>query len=370
MILAKTFRKASSFIGAKPREKQSLPAERRLALGHKLRGGTPAILGLALSLSGCALYPDLNSDQEFVQKVTGAHASLPSGHSASDEIPLLYCSQTLDYAELCALVTDQEFTSLLGNAAATDRTFGYLFVGAAAAAAALAKGSAHANAIKNLAIATGTLVGARSVAQTDKQRQIAIAGRNALECMMEAAQLVGQPPSRLKALSGMAARISGQRSLLTEALVSQIAKDRNAAPETVRPLAEAVHFAAEQYLNLASNLGRDVTVAAQNAPKELAVGVIRLRLSVRSQLASSIPSVDDIATTRLAAINSLMGEFQKGAQALQVRFQVLQDLDMATGASPNQSRALTSLQVVVDSQTAAVQSLAERCGVAAPQPSS
>src|SRR6185437_12455940 len=159
-------------------------------------------------------------------------------------------------------------------------------------------------------------------------------------------------------------------SLLTEALVSRIATDRNAAAETVRPLAEAVHLAAEQYLNLVSNLGRDVTVAAQNAPTELAVGVIRLRLSVRSQLASSIPSVDDIATTRLAAINSLMGEFQKQAQDLQVRFQVLQALETATGASPTQSGALTSLQVVVDSQTAAVQSLAERCGVAAPQPSS
>jgi hypothetical protein len=331
------------------------------------RGASLAVLALVLCLNGCALYPDLKSDQDFVKAVASEKKSL-AGQPALDEVPLLYCSQDLNYAELCALVTDQEFTSLLGNAAGADRTLGYLFVGAAGAAAALAKGSAHANAIKNLAIATGTLVGVRSVAETDKQRQIAIAGRNALECLMEAAQLVGQPSQSVRALSSRVAQVTGRNQFLTDPMAAQIATIRNSDAQTVRPLAEAVSSAGEQYLSLAANLGRDVTVAAQNAPKELAVRVIRLRLSVRSQLASSIPSVDDIATTRLAAINSLMGEFQKQAQTLQVRLQVLQSLESRAGIPPDPT--LNSLQVVVDSQTAAVQSLAERCGVAAPPPSS
>lgn len=313
---------------------------------------------IAISVSGCALWPQLKADADLT----------PS--TAKDNLCL-----KPENAENCALLTMEEISGMLEDAGNFDRATAYVLLGLGTATGATLAFEGSEDLLKGLAVGTGALLGLDAVVNTDGQKKVLKAGLKSMSCAYRASMSLGEAVTSLtgvKDLSTLTAitltnkltntltdkaaelSVSSYKAFDDQPAIKRLTKEeeQNMSKADVftlgQKLGQKTNETVRQNLKFkAVSLSNNKMIApfasAQlSAAQKLSAAVISIRAEVRQGLADTVPNLDEIERNQSKRIVDMVGEVQKRRADLKDK-----DQDTGAGTDSNQEKLSNAAKMLI-----------------------
>lgn len=258
---------------------------------------------VVVSLSGCAGYPVLKSQQEF----------RPATNSG---IP---CN-TFDYsiALRCAATLDEELSDLTKGVHDYNLFSSYTAWVLGSVTGGVLAFDGGEDVLKGLAVGTGSLIGFNAVVKPEEQRKIASAAQTELNCIVSVAEAVheAEGSAALKAVEGESqAAIQGISAARMNAMAPIVEAAKSGASADAQEYFN--YFRAQeqdQQFMVMAKTAREVSQSVVSGAKiggKLSKAVLSLRQRVKDQLTANSTIEDDAAKKQRDLIVGMAGETVK-----------------------------------------------------------
>lgn len=300
---------------------------------------------LTLLLTGCAMAPGLKSDEKI--KLT----------KQSDSVCI---TSNPDIARKCALYTIAEISDGLQDAGNYDRGSAYAALGLGTLTGAALGFKAPEDAVKGLAVLSGTLLGLNSVVNSNGQKSVLEKGLKDAVCLIRAFDAVQASSVELKVSEKNFTKAATQpsvRTLSASGLLAKLNIPKETPPEQAAFLKVDASIKAARFEEMTASLSRGFTLlssAQSAAATELSVGIINVRAEVRKGLAGTVGSSEDILKSQEDRIVAMTGAIIKK------RAEMEKKADTPTDGSPEQEGAVNQAKEFV-AGTAPVAAAAQGC---------
>lgn len=271
-------------------------------------------LPLTLSLSGCAMWPKLDSDSTIDPRraqvpvclslkayYTDASGKLVPDRNHHGEY-LAYDQYTL--ARGCAYQTMEELSTMLEATGTFDRTISYAALGIGTGVGAVLGFKGTTDTLKGLGILSGSLLGLNSIVKTDAQRTILSKALKDVSCLMRSADAI------------MSMDAPSTTMMVNNDFHITTTKDNQAAVEIkgvqfqepmILMSATMLGIKSSAYNDAVSSYASTVKAKKTNIPSELASAVMAIRMDVRQQI-NSLSNSQTILSDQQDRVTKMIGD--------------------------------------------------------------
>lgn len=261
-------------------------------------------LPLTLSLSGCAMWPKLDSDSTIdpTKAQVPVCLSLKASYKDAAGNDVAYDQYTL--AKGCAYQTMEDLSTMIEATGTFDRAASYAALGIGTGVGAVLGFKGTTDTLKGLGILSGSLLGLNSIVKTDAQRTILGKALKDVSCLMRSADAIMSTDTPFTST-----KVSNNFHLTTT-------KDNQAAVKIdeatfqdpmIMISATMLGIKSSAYNNAALSYDSTMNAKKANIPSELASSVMAIRMDVRQQI-NSLSDSQTILSDQQDRVTKMIGD--------------------------------------------------------------